>query len=620
MVKGGADNRSFRLQRRKKRPKKFHGRRTVGQPVYGEADKIGEFPGASEHSVVSETPEIGAFPLDNDIINDFTILEDTVVVDNSKTTASQRKINPILPGTSSNKLSGYRLIDMDIFNLLLANVACPCCGTIGLILDEKLKYGLAFKLNICCSSVSCDWVYECWTSKERKTSSNRKGYDINARSIYAMRRCGKGYQGLRRFLMLMNHPPPMSEKNYRKLCLTFSEAVRLVAAKSMLEAAVEIHDSVSTVKEDIVDTAASFDGAWQRRGYCSLNGVVAAKLLDVASFSKYCQGCISMEKFKTTDPGKYEIWKVSHVCSINHIGSAAAMEVAGVKAIFKRSVKNNQLRYTEYFGDGDSKSFSAVQNIYDGVTIVKRECIGHIQKRVGNRCRKLKKRVKGLGGKGKLTDSVIDKLQNYYGIAVRNNSGDLQKMKPSIAAALFHVASSADHVWHDHCPIGKDSWCQYNADMANGTSIYKPGAGLPKVVVFHVKPIFMELSADSLLEKCLHGKTQNQNESFNSMVWHRVPKDVRVNASTFEFGVYDAVAHFNLGNMATLNISDELGMEKGFYTTSGCQKENVTRIRNSVRKGSDLYIKRRQLLRGQRKRKGDKNKEAEGVTYKAGGF
>ena len=60
MVKGGADNRSFRLQRRKKRPKKFHGRRTVGQPVYGEADEIGEFPGASEHSVVSETPEIGA--------------------------------------------------------------------------------------------------------------------------------------------------------------------------------------------------------------------------------------------------------------------------------------------------------------------------------------------------------------------------------------------------------------------------------------------------------------------------------------------------------------------------------------------------------------------------------
>ena len=36
---------------------------------------------------------------------------------------------------------------------------------------------------------------------------------INVRSVYAMRRCGKRHQGLRRFLMLMNHPPPMSEKN-----------------------------------------------------------------------------------------------------------------------------------------------------------------------------------------------------------------------------------------------------------------------------------------------------------------------------------------------------------------------------------------------------------------------
>ena len=63
--------------------------------------------------------------------------------------------------------------------------------------------------------------------------------------------------------------------------------------------------------------------------------------------------------------------------------------------------------------------------------------------------------MKGLGGKAKLTGSVIDKLQHYYGIAVRSNSGNLQKMKTSIAAALFHAASSVDHNWHDHCPLEK---------------------------------------------------------------------------------------------------------------------------------------------------------------------
>ena len=73
------------------------------------------------------------------------------------------------------------------------------------------------------------------------------------------------------------------------------------------------------------------------------------------------------------------------------------------------------------------------------MSVVKYECIGHVQKRVGNRLRKLKKKVKGLSG---LTDSVIDKLQNYYGMAIRSNVNDLESMKSAVAAVLFHVAST----------------------------------------------------------------------------------------------------------------------------------------------------------------------------------
>jgi len=59
-------------------------------------------------------------------------------------------------------------------------------------------------------------------------------------------------------------------------------------------------------------------------------------------------------------------------------------------------------------------------------------CTGHVQKRVGNRLRKLKKNVKGLSGKGKLTESMIDRMQNYYGIAIRGSKGDIVNMKKSI--------------------------------------------------------------------------------------------------------------------------------------------------------------------------------------------
>ena len=70
--------------------------------------------------------------------------------------------------------------------------------------------------------------------------------------------------------------------------------------------------------------------------------------------------------------------------------------------------------------------------------------------------------TKGLGGKGKLTDSMIDKMQNYYGIAIRSNTGDLEAMKKSILASLFHCASNDEHPWHStYCPPGKDSWCRY---------------------------------------------------------------------------------------------------------------------------------------------------------------
>ena len=49
---------------------------------------------------------------------------------------------------------------------------------------------------------------------------------------------------------------------------------------------------------------------------------------------------------------------------------------------------------------------------------------------------------KGLGGKGRLTDSKIDVLQNYYGLAVREDLYDVDQMVKNIEASLFHVAST----------------------------------------------------------------------------------------------------------------------------------------------------------------------------------
>ena len=99
-----------------------------------------------------------------------------------------------------------------------------------------------------------------------------------------------------------------------------------------------------------------------------------------------------MQSFRKTNPNHFEIWRASHKCSLNYQGSAPNMEKIGAVKIFERSIEKYSLRYTDFYGDGDRQSFSAVEKVYgDDKLVSKKECIGHYQKRVGNRLRKLRK-------------------------------------------------------------------------------------------------------------------------------------------------------------------------------------------------------------------------------------
>ena len=293
------------------------------------------------------------------------------------------------------------------------------------------------------------------------------------------------------------------------------------------------------------------------------------------------------------------------------------MEVEGAKRIFERSILKRKLRYTEFYGDGDSKSHPAVKDTYPGVIVKKLECVGHVQKRVGTRLRNLKKNCKGFGGKGKLTNDIIDRLQNYYGIAVRQNKNDLQGMKKAILATLFHVASSDKNNYHTaYCPPGANSWCRFRKD----STTYKSGPGLPIKIIAALKPIYNDLSADDLLSKCLHGKTRNQNESFNATIWERLPKSKYSSFQQLEFGVYDAAAHFNIGQKASILVYEKLNMVPGKYTLKGCATRNKKRLFHAAYKNKDVSKKRRKVIRGKKKKKEDKDEDREGILYDAGAF
>ncbi|GFU91035.1 uncharacterized protein TNCV_4923661 [Trichonephila clavipes] len=278
------------------------------------------------------------------------------------------------------------------------------------------------------------------------------------------------------------------------------------------------------------------------------------------------------------------------------------------------------LRYTSYYGDGDSKAFNNVKDIYGYDIVVKYECIGHMQKRVGSRLQKLKKSTKGLGGKGKLTDKFIDTLQNYFGIAIRSNVGNLSNMQTAVIAAFFHCCSTDKKPMHGQCPSGSDTWCKYQKAKQEGKLYKHRTAGLPNAVLNTVKTTYMDLCDQSLLEKCLHGKTQNANESFNGVLWSIIPKETFVELLTLQFGAFLAVLQFNDGSKGILSVLEYLHIPMGYFILKGFSKVDDERIVVSERHSLPTTKNKRKKLRGLKKRNCALSEKKEGVTYKSGEF
>ena len=82
--------------------------------------------------------------------------------------------------------------------------------------------------------------------------------------------------------------------------------------------------------------------------------------------------------------------------------------------------------------------------------------------------------------------------------------------------------------------------------------IEKPGLSIP--LRKKLEPLFRDLSSPDLFKKCLHGNTQNNNESLNRIIWKRCPKDIFVGKLVLEMGVSFAIINFNSGISGMLYV------------------------------------------------------------------
>ena len=155
--------------------------------------------------------------------------------------------------------------------------------------------------------------------------------------------------------------------------------------------------------------------------------------------SLFCQSCShAASRFGGKTTPEFLQWHAEHTESnCNYSGSSGTMEMMAAAILWKRSVEQHKFRYTTMVSDGDASTFrhlSDIPDLYDGVPVVKEECINHVGKRMGTALRKLategKKAGTVLGGRGygKLTQATINKLTGYYGKAIRSHPGDLDGM------------------------------------------------------------------------------------------------------------------------------------------------------------------------------------------------
>ncbi|GFW11124.1 uncharacterized protein TNCV_2842501 [Trichonephila clavipes] len=329
-----------------------------------------------------------------------------------------------------------------------------------------------------------------------------------------MRCIGKGAESARMFCGTMNlSPPPTKFSKYNHILL---QATRETCEHSMAEAVRE------TVDENDGKRDVAVDGSWQKRGFSMKNGLVTVtsvdtgKVIDVEVFSKHCI-CPNKNKHLQN-------------CKRNFKGYSGKMEVAEALSIFQRSQSLYNVRYTKYLGDGDSKAFTSIveNDVYE---------------------------------------AEIDRLQAYYGLAIRRNLSSVKDMQQAIWAIFLHKLSTDEKPQHGFCPSDTDTWCEFKKQNCLGRHQNKNS--LPVDVVEAMRPVFRDLANPELLKKCLHGGTQNPNESVNNVIWSRVPKKTFVQLEVLSLGTYDAVSSFNMGNVSKLEILRKLCIEPGDYNGTG---------------------------------------------------
>ena len=214
---------------------------------------------------------------------------------------------------------GNSFVIADI-NVIQESLQCiACCRECGSDIEfrEVSRIGLGTRLEFSCRNSACVVSPEQFDATPKST----RRYDINSQLLLGARFCGMGRSGINKLFTVMNMQKPISRPAWRKLnCIMedFSVDLREESCRqARLEAAsVAADDDPENVNKDgSVNIATGVDGTWQKRGWDSPVGVVAAvaqdtsKVVNVHVMVNSCAQCTSIKSLREKGkiyPDKYD--------------------------------------------------------------------------------------------------------------------------------------------------------------------------------------------------------------------------------------------------------------------------------------------------------------------------
>ncbi|KYN21800.1 Cytochrome b [Trachymyrmex cornetzi] len=157
--------------------------------------------------------------------------------------------------------------------------------------------------------------------------------------------------------------------------------------------------------------------------------------------------------------------------------------------------------------------------------------------------------------------------------------------------------------WHENHVNNQECHANHVGPSGNMEvdAIVQIYTALPQDVIEAIQPIYQDLSKDSLLQRCVGGFTQNNNESLNQLIWKISPKSISGTSTIVEIAAYVASGVFNEGAFAFLQFMQDMNIGMGPSSHEWARATDTERIDRANKDAENASKKARTERRQQQK-------------------